>query len=104
MTLAELFEEAVRYRQIANELHLFIGHNVTCTCVSTPEYLEHLEKSEVAKSKLVTREEKMLFEIFNVFEGQTIAEECGRCKIMYKFEQLIGEDAVDLEMLKRFAG
>lgn len=101
MTPSELFDEASWYRQMANEMHYFIGRNVSCTCVETPEYKEHRKAVDEAKAKLSTPEEKTLLEIYSAFDGKTLEHECERCTIMYKFEQYIGDDAVDVEVAKR---
>lgn len=96
------FDEAIKYREIARGLHEVLGSSVRCTCEETPEYREF--QVERAKRQVGKSKEERLFEwIFedDFFEGEKIARECDRCRVMYAYEEAIGDEAVDMEYVNR---
>lgn len=97
----DFYEEAMRYRQLARELHTALG-KTPCACVETPEYKAFLAEGEKARAGM-SPEERMLHWILDggEFTGEKLAEECNRCVAMYKYEVAIGDDAVDMEIIHR---
>lgn len=94
-----IFDQAMKYRAVAKEMHAFIG-KLNCECVETPEYVEFQEQRSKRASKM-SREERLLFVIFEDFKGEKLLHECERCRVMFAYETLIGDDAVVLECIER---
>lgn len=97
--MSDIFDQAMKYRAIAKEMNNLIA-TMKCECVETPEYIEFQKQRSAAASKL-SRAERMLFFIFEDFKGQQLLHECERCRVMFAYETLIGDDAVTLEYVER---
>lgn len=96
------FDEAMKYREIARELHEVLGANVRCTCEETPEYKEF--QIERAKRQAgMSKEERLLEWIFeeDFFNGEKLISECNRCRVMFAYETAVGDEAVDMEYTNR---
>lgn len=100
--MTDFYDEAMKYREIARELHTVLGQT-PCTCVETPEYTAFLLEQRAQREKLTTAEERLLHSILEggAFTGEKLAKECARCVAMYKYEVAIGDDAIDLEIVKK---
>ena len=100
MTNESLYDEALKYRAIARELHLALG-SYPCTCVETQGYID-FQVSENERRKSMTQEERLLDCILAPdYGGKKLSHECERCRVMWIYEQAIGDDAVDLELISR---
>ena len=97
--MSDIFDQAMKYRTVAKKMHALIG-TMNCTCVETPEYVEFQKRRSEQASKL-SREERLLFLIFEDFKGQHLSHECERCRVMFEYENLIGDEAVSLEYVER---
>ena len=104
--MTTFYDEAMKYREIARELHEVLGRSVSCTCVETPEYEAFLLEQHKVREQLPSREERLLHYILegDAFTGEKLAKECDRCIAMYKYEVAIGDDAIDLEIVNRLQG
>lgn len=98
--MSDFFDQAMQYRSVAKKMHALIGAAMKCECVETQEYTEYQKERSASMAKL-SREERMLFWIFNDFEGKKLEKECDRCRVMFEYETLVGDEAVELEYLER---
>lgn len=96
----DLFDQAMQFRSVAKKMHALIGRTMRCECVETPEYAKY-QRERSALMKKMSPEERMLFWIFNDFEGKKLEKECDRCLVMFEYETLIGDEGVELEYLER---
>lgn len=94
--MSDYFSEAIKFREVARDLFLALGKSASCTCVNTPEYDAYLE----SLSRL-SKNERMVAIIFQPFGGETIASTCERCSAMERYEDLIGPEALDVELAPR---
>ena len=101
--MTDFYDEAMKYREIARELHAVLGQSVQCSCVETQEYQEFLLEQHKLREQLSSPEERLLHSILEggAFTGEKLAKECARCVAMYKYEVAIGDDAIDLEIVKK---
>ena len=97
--MSDIFDQAVKFRAIAKEMNNLIA-KTRCECVETPEYIEFQKQRSAAASKM-SRAERALFYIFEDFQGEHLLYECDRCRVMFAYETLIGDDAVTLECVER---
>lgn len=99
----DFYNEAMKYREIARELHTVLGQSVQCSCVETQEYQEFLLEQHKLREQLSSPEERLLHFILegDAFTGEKLLKECDRCVAMYKYEVAIGDDAIDLEIVNR---
>lgn len=94
------FDEAIKYREIARELHEVLGRT-PCLCVETDEYVEYQRQQAIQRLDM-TREERLLHAVFGEeFQGEKLASECDRCRVMYLYELAIGDEATDFELMRR---
>lgn len=100
MTKFSLYDEVLKYRVVARELHLALGRH-PCTCVETEGYKD-FQVSEAERRKDMAQEERLLDCIFAPdYDGEKLEFECERCRAMWLYESTIGDEAVDVELAMR---
>lgn len=98
--MTSFFDEAVKYRDIARQLHSALGRT-PCTCVETAEYQAFQQRRFREREQMTYSERLLDFIQGEQFEGQELEVECARCLAMFRYEQEVGDEAMDLEVIAR---
>ena len=99
--MTDFYDEAVRYRKAAQELHRLINDNAPCTCVMSDGYIlwaQGLEKLEQPLERV-----RYLIENEHPDPDDSCLEICWRCHSIGVYQDAMDEEAIEYEHIERIA-
>lgn len=99
--MTDFYDEAVRYRKTAQELHRLINDNAPCTCVMSDEYIRWAQGLEKLANPL--ERVRYLMENKHPDPDETCLEVCWRCHSIGVYQDGMGEEAIEYEHIERIA-
>jgi hypothetical protein len=99
--MTDFYDDAMRYRKLAQELERLINDNAPCVCIMTDEYIvwgQGLEKLQDPLQRV-----RYLIENEPPNPDDACIEECWRCKAIGLYQDGMGEEAIEYEHIERVA-
>jgi hypothetical protein len=99
--MTDFYDDAMRYRKLAQELERLINDNAPCVCIMTDEYIvwgQGLEKLQDPLQRV-----RYLIENEPPNPDDACIEECWRCKAIGLYQEGMDEEAIEYEQIERIA-